>query len=141
MAMVAGGIANRGLVMRPYLTDRVRKPDRSTLVKFKPKELNQAVKPQTADQVAAMMESVVSGGTGTAGAIPGVRVAGKTGTAETGVSGRNTTWFVSFAPVDNPKVAIALVLQNQSGTGGSNSAPLVKQIMEALLRSPSNSNR
>jgi peptidoglycan glycosyltransferase len=137
MAMVAGAIANKGVVMKPYLTDRVRKPDKSILVKFKPEEFGRAVKPQTADQIASMMESVVSGGTGTAGAIPGVRVAGKTGTAETGVSGRNTTWFVSFAPVDNPKVAIALVLQNQTGTGGSNSAPLVKEIMEALLRSPS----
>ncbi|HEY6584720.1 MAG TPA: penicillin-binding protein 2 [Gaiellaceae bacterium] len=139
MAMVAGAIANKGVVMKPYLTDRVRKPDKSILVKFKPEEFGRAVKPQTADQIASMMESVVSGGTGTAGAIPGVRVAGKTGTAETGVAGRNTTWFVSFAPVDNPKVAIALVLQNQTGTGGSNSAPLVKEIMEALLRSPSNS--
>jgi peptidoglycan glycosyltransferase len=139
MAMVAGAIANKGVVMKPYLTDRVRKPDKSILVKFKPEELDRAVKPQTAAEISSMMESVVSGGTGTAGAIPGVRVAGKTGTAETGVSGRNTTWFVSFAPVDDPKVAIALVLQNQSGTGGSNSAPLVKEIMEALLRSPSNS--
>jgi peptidoglycan glycosyltransferase len=125
--------------MKPYLTERVRKPDKSTLVKFKPQELNRAVKEETAAQVAAMMESVVSGGTGTAGAISGVRVAGKTGTAETGVAGRNTTWFISFAPVEDPKIAIALVLQNQiGGTGGTNSAPLVKEIMEALLRSPSN---
>jgi peptidoglycan glycosyltransferase len=139
MAMVSGAIANKGVVMKPYLTDRVRKPDGSTLVKFKPTEYRRAVKPETADQVAAMMESVVAAGTGTAGAIPGVRVAGKTGTAETGVAGRNTTWFMSFAPVENPRVAIALVLQNQiGGTGGTNSAPLVKEIMEALLRSPSN---
>ncbi len=62
-----------------------------------------------------MMESVVSGGTGTAAQIPGVRVAGKTGTAETGRAGRNTAWFVAFAPVDKPQVAIAVVLQNQSG--------------------------
>ena len=83
------------------------------------------------------LEGVVSGGTGTAAQIPGVRVAGKTGTAETGHSGRNTTWFISFAPVDNPRFAVAVVLQNQSGTGGSTAAPIAKEILQALLRSPS----
>jgi peptidoglycan glycosyltransferase len=139
MAMVAAAIGNKGMVMEPYLTDRVRKPNGSTLVKMKPDELRRAVKPQIADEIAAMMEGVVSGGTGTAAQISGVRVAGKTGTAETGRQGRNTTWFISFAPVDNPKVAVAVVLQNQSGTGGSTAAPIAKQIMEALLRRPSNS--
>jgi penicillin-binding protein A len=137
MAMVAGAIANKGVVMEPYLTDRARKPDGSVLVKFKPKELRRAVKPEVADEIASMMESVVTSGTGTAAQIPGVRVAGKTGTAETGRSGRNTTWFISFAPVDNPKYAVAVVLQNQSGTGGSTAAPIAKEILQALMRSPS----
>jgi penicillin-binding protein A len=138
MAMVAGAIANKGVVMEPYLTDRVRKPDGTTLVKMKPDELRRAVKPEVADQIAAMMEGVVSGGTGTAAQISGIRVGGKTGTGETGRQGRNTTWFIAFAPVDDPKVAVAVVLQNQSGTGGSTAAPIAKQIMEALLRRPSN---
>jgi penicillin-binding protein A len=137
MAMVAGAIANKGVVMEPYLTDRVRKPDGSLLVKMKPHELRRAVKPEIADEIASMMEGVVTGGTGTAAQIPGVRVAGKTGTAETGHSGRNTTWFISFAPVDNPRFAVAVVLQNQSGTGGSTAAPIAKEILQALLRSPS----
>jgi peptidoglycan glycosyltransferase len=138
MAMVAGAIANRGVVMEPYLTDRIRKPDRTLLVRMKPDELRRAVKPEVADQIASMMEGVVSGGTGTAAQISGVRVAGKTGTAETGRAGRNTAWFIAFAPVDNPRVAIAVVLQNQTATGGTVAAPIAKQIMEALLRSPSN---
>jgi peptidoglycan glycosyltransferase len=125
--------------MEPYLTDRVRKPDGTTLVKMKPDELRRAIKPEIADQIAGMMEGVVSGGTGTAAQVSGIRVGGKTGTAETGRQGRNTTWFISFAPVDDPKVAVAVVLQNQSGTGGSTAAPIAKQIMEALLRRPSNS--
>jgi penicillin-binding protein A len=137
MAMVAGAIANEGVVMEPYLTDRVRKPDGSLLVKTKPHELRRAVKTEVADEIASMMEGVVTGGTGTAAQIPGVRVAGKTGTAETGHSGRNTTWFISFAPVDNPRFAVAVVLQNQSGTGGSTAAPIAKEILQALLRSPS----
>jgi penicillin-binding protein A len=138
MAMVAGAIANRGVVMEPYLTDRVRKPDGTTLVKMKPDELRRAVRPEIADQIAAMMEGVVSGGTGTAAQISGVRVAGKTGTAETGRAGRNTAWFIAFAPVENPSVAIAVVLQNQTATGGTVAAPIAKQIMEALLRRSSN---
>jgi peptidoglycan glycosyltransferase len=140
MAMVAGTIANRGVVMEPYLTDRVFEPDGSLLVRMKPDELRRAVKTEVADEIAAMMEGVVSGGTGTAAQISGVRVAGKTGTAETGRAGRNTAWFIAFAPVDNPRVAIAVVLQNQSGTGGEVAAPIAKQVMEALLRSPSNSS-
>jgi len=139
MAMVAGAIGNKGVVMEPTLTDRIRKPDRSVLVRIKPDELRRAVKPEVADQIASMMEGVVSGGTGTAAQISGVRVAGKTGTAETGVAGRNTAWFIAFAPVDNPKVAVAVVLQNQTDTGGTVAAPIAKQIMEALLRVPSNS--
>jgi peptidoglycan glycosyltransferase len=139
MAMVAGAIGNKGVVMEPTLTDRIRKPDGTLLLKIKPNELGRAVKPEVADQIATMMEGVVSGGTGTAAQISGVRVAGKTGTAETGVSGRNTTWFIAFAPVENPKVAVAVVLQNQSATGGTVSAPIAKQIMQALLRIPSNS--
>jgi peptidoglycan glycosyltransferase len=139
MAMVAGAIGNKGVVMEPTLTDRIRKPDGTLLLKIKPDELRRAVKPEVADQIARMMEGVVSGGTGTAAQIPGVRVAGKTGTGETGVSGRNTTWFIAFAPVDNPKVAVAVVLQNQRATGGTVSAPIAKQIMQALLRRPSNS--
>ena len=63
-------------------------------------------------------------GTGTAGQISGVEVAGKTGTAETGVAGRNTTWFVAFAPAENARIAVAVVLENQTGTGGSTAAPL-----------------
>ena len=82
----------------------------------------------------AMMEKVVQSGTGTAAQIPGVPVAGKTGTAETGVNHVNTTSFVAFAPADAPKVAVAVYLENQHGVGGQTAAPIAKQIMEALLR-------
>jgi peptidoglycan glycosyltransferase len=139
MAMVAGAIANGGVVMKTTLTDRVRKPDGTLLLRVKPDELRRAVKREIAGEIASMMEGVVSFGTGTAAQIPGVRVAGKTGTAETGVAGRNTAWFIAFAPVEDPQVAIAVVLQNQTATGGEVAAPIAKQIMQALLRTPSNS--
>jgi peptidoglycan glycosyltransferase len=134
MAMVAAGIANGGVVMRPYVVERVVAPDGSEVTKTKPDALGQAVDANHAAEVARMMELVVQGGTGTAAQIPGIRVAGKTGTAESGVRGTNTTSFMSFAPADNPRVAVAVLLERQSGTGGTTAAPIAKQIMEALIR-------
>lgn len=134
MAMVAASIANGGLVMRPYVVERVVAPDGSTVTKTKPDSLGRAISENTAADVATMMESVVQGGTGTAAQISGIRVAGKTGTAETGANHVNTTWFICFAPVENPRVAVAVVLERQSATGGTTAAPIAKSIMEALIR-------
>jgi peptidoglycan glycosyltransferase len=133
MAMVAATIANGGVAMRPYVVERVVAPDGSIVTKTKEELLGRAIKENTASDVAGMMEQVVRGGTGTAAALPGIRVAGKTGTAETGASHVNTTWFICFAPVDNPRVAVAVVLEHQSGTGGTTAAPIAKAIMEALI--------
>jgi peptidoglycan glycosyltransferase len=134
MAMVAATIANGGMVPRPYVVERVVAPDGSTVTETKPDTLGRAVDANHAAEVAEMMELVVSGGTGTAAQIPGISVAGKTGTAESGVQGTNTTSFMSFAPADNPRVAVAVILERQSGTGGTTAAPIAKQIMEALVR-------
>lgn len=135
MAMVAAGIANGGVVMRPYVVERITAPDGGTVTRTKPHVLSRAVSPKTAAELTQMMQAVVQAGTGTAAQIPGVAVAGKTGTAETGASGVNTTSFVSFAPADNPKVAVAVFLENQRGVGGRTAAPIAKTIMETLLRS------
>ena len=134
MAMVAATIANGGVVMKPYVVEKVVAPDGSEVTKTKPDALGRAVDANHAAEVARMMELVVQGGTGTAAQIPGIRVAGKTGTAESGVQGTNTTSFMSFAPADNPRVAVAVILERQSGTGGTTAAPIAKQIMEALIR-------
>ena len=134
MALVAAGVANDGVVMRPTLVDRIVAPDGKVIQRTDPKQWKEAIKPQTAAELTAMMESVVEAGTGTAAQIPGVAVAGKTGTAETGVQGQNDTWFIAFAPADHPRVALAVALSNQSGTGGETAAPIAKQIMEALLQ-------
>ena len=134
MAMVTATIANGGLLMRPYVVERVVAPDGSTVTQMKPDTLRRAISEHTANDVTTMMEAVVQGGTGTAAQLSGIRVAGKTGTAETGESHVNTTWFICFAPVENPKVAVAVVLERQSATGGTTAAPIAKSIMEALLR-------
>ncbi len=139
MAMVAAAVGNGGVVMRPYVVASIRAPDGTRLARTRPERLGRAVSARTAAEVTAMMEAVVASGTGTAAQLPGISVAGKTGTAETGVAGRNTTWFVSFAPSDRPRVAVAVVVENQSGTGGGVSAPIAKTVMQALLADGSNS--
>ena len=134
MAMVVAGIANGGTVMKPYSVEKITAPDGGTVFRTHPHVLSKAISPQTAATLTQMMEKVVQSGTGTAAQIPGVPVAGKTGTAETGVNHVNTTSFVAFAPANAPKVAVAVYLENQHGVGGQTAAPIAKQIMEALLR-------
>jgi penicillin-binding protein A len=134
MAMVAAGIANGGVVMKPHVVDKITAPGGATVSRTHPRELSRAVKPETAAELTSMMEAVVRSGTGTAAQISGVSVAGKTGTAETGASGVNTTSFIAFAPADAPKVAVAVILENQHSVGGRTAAPIAKTIMEALLR-------
>jgi peptidoglycan glycosyltransferase len=135
MAMVAATVANHGALMRPHLIERIVSPGGKTITHLKPQQLARPIKRQTADQLAHMMELAVTGGTGTSAQIPGIRVAGKTGTAETGRTNVHTTWFAAFAPVEAPRIAIAVVVENQlGGFGGTIAAPIAKQVMEAVLR-------
>src|SRR5206468_3205582 len=104
---------------------------------FHPKVFGQPVSAGNATTMTSMMESVVQSGTGTAAQIPGVPVAGKTGTAQSN-SGLPHCWFVAFAPAQNPKIAVAVMLLDGGGagpnaTGGTVAAPVAKTIMEAAL--------
>jgi peptidoglycan glycosyltransferase len=140
MAMVAGAIGNRGELMEPQLVDRIVTPKGHTILRKKPHVIRQAVRKSTARELAEMMRGVVSEGTGTAAQIAGYSVAGKTGTAETGAP-TNTTWFIAFAGRDEEspaEVAVAVVLQNQSGVGGTTAAPIARAVMEAILSSRKN---
>jgi peptidoglycan glycosyltransferase len=138
MAMVAAGIANGGAVMKPHAVKEVRSPKGKLVTRIRPHKYSQATKPATAAAITDMMIKVVEGGTGRAAAIPGIKVAGKTGTAETGRRNVYTAWFIFFAPADDPKVAGAVVLENQlNGFGGKVSAPIAKAIMQAILPSTS----
>ncbi len=110
------------------------------LASLKPHLFRRAVTPQTAAELRNMMIAVVQGGTGTEAQIPGVVVAGKTGTAET-ATGSNVydAWFIFFAPAEHPVVAGAVVVEHQlNGFGGAVAAPIAKQLMEAILPTPSN---
>lgn len=132
MAMVAAGVANGGVVMKPYVVAEERAPDSSVLSRTSPQELSRAVSPQVASELTGMMIGVVQHGTGTAAQVPGIAVAGKTGTAEN-VPGKPThAWFICFAPAQNPQVAIAVIVEN-GGTGGVTSAPIARQVLRAVL--------
>src|SRR4051812_2416410 len=134
MALVGATIANKGAVPKPYLLQKVVAADGSTVTKTTPQTLGQAIRPSTAAELNQMMQLVVQGGTGTNAQIPGVAVAGKTGTAELGLGTVYDAWFVAFAPADNPRYVVAVVVAKQpNGFGGSVSAPIAKVILEKLL--------
>jgi peptidoglycan glycosyltransferase len=134
MAEVAATVANRGRLMRPHMTSRIVDPDGRTVQRISPHVQSVVMKPSTADAVRQMMEAVVNEGTGTPAQIPGVQVAGKTGTAETQIgTAINNVWFIAFAPASNPKVAIAVTLKGVPGQGAAFAAPIAREVMERLL--------
>jgi penicillin-binding protein A len=134
MALVGATIANKGVEPRPYLVQKVVGSDGSTVATTTPQTLGRVIKPQTATELNQMMQLVVEGGTGTTAQIPGVPVAGKTGTAELGLGSVYDAWFVAFAPANNPRYVVAVVVEKQpNGFGGSISAPIAKVILEKLL--------
>jgi len=134
MAMVAGTIANGCTLMRPHLMDRITDRGGAVVRENRPSELRQVCSAETAAQVTQMMRNVVREGTGTAAALGGLDVAGKTGTAETQTPGINNAWFIGFAPAAAPRVAVAVVVEATTGTGGVEAAPIARQVMEAAIR-------
>ena len=136
MAMLAGAIGASGRLVEPQAVDRIVSPGGRVVLRQRPRVIRQAVSRSTADAVASMMRLAVRSGTGTAAQVSGWSVGGKTGTGETGVAGANTTWFIAFASRDETtpaQLAIAVVLQNQAGTGGATAAPIARAVMEAIL--------
>jgi penicillin-binding protein A len=134
MAQVAAAVANHGTLMVPHLTDRIVDPDGRTVQRIGPRVQAVVMKPATAAAITSMMEAVVNEGTGTSAQIPGVQVAGKTGTAETQIGASiNDVWFIAFAPAANPTVAIAVTLRGVPGQGAAFAAPIAKRVMESLL--------
>jgi peptidoglycan glycosyltransferase len=142
-AMVAATIANDGVTMTPYLVDALKGPDLSSIATTAPQELRRAVSPQ----VAATLTDLMVGAeqvTQQKGAIAGVQIASKTGTAEHGTDPRNTpphAWYIAFAPAQAPKVAIAVLVENGgdrlSATGGAVAAPIGRATIAAALREAS----
>ncbi|GIU98814.1 MAG: penicillin-binding protein A [Actinomycetota bacterium] len=139
MALVAGAIANGGVLMRPRLVTEVRGPDGRVVETFEPEPISRPMDEMDAALLTAMMVDVVERGTGTAARIPGVRVAGKTGTAQHGVGRPPHAWFVAFAPAEDPRVAVAVIVLDggslgSDATGGRLAAPIARAVIEAALR-------
>lgn len=137
MAMVTAAIANDGDLMTPYLVETVRAPNLSVLDEAEPQRMSEAMSESTASVLTDILVSTVTDGTGRNAQIPGVDVAGKTGTAQTGGDRGNIVWFTSFAPADDPQVAVAVVVEPPPGTsdvsGGALAAPVARSVMEAVL--------
>ncbi len=138
VAMVSAAVANKGAVMAPFLVKQTRGADLDVIDQTAPKQLGQAVTPEIAASLTRMMEAVVTSGTGTRAQIPGILVAGKSGTAQHGEGLAPHAWFTSFAPVDDPKVAVAVVVEDggnagMSAGGGRIAAPIARDVMEAVI--------
>lgn len=137
MAMVAAAVANEGVAVSPFAVRRIFDADAGTFEETEITELGRAMTSDTAMTLTQMMERVVTEGTGRQAAVPGVRVAGKTGTA-TGSEGFSNPWFIGFAPVDDPTIAIAVFIEGsavsgESASGGSLAAPIASELIELWL--------
>jgi penicillin-binding protein A len=140
MAMVASAVANGGKLMKPQIWSRVVDPDGRVTKSLDPSEYSEPMSEETAAELNAAMQDVVNSGTGTSAAIPGVAVAGKTGTAETpsnedcgGGSDENQAWFIGFAPADDPQIAIAVSIECTTQFGGEIAAPIFRDVAETIL--------
>ncbi|HKA92538.1 MAG TPA: penicillin-binding transpeptidase domain-containing protein [Acidimicrobiia bacterium] len=138
MALSASAVANNGQIMQPHVADRITDGDDNTVKTIGAKGWQTAMTPQVAATVTQLMVSVVERGTGTAARIPGVSVAGKTGTAQVQGAAAPHAWFVGFAPVEDPQVAVAVIVEHggsagSEATGGRVAAPIAAQMMRMVL--------
>ncbi len=132
MALVAAAVADGGTLMKPYAVQEVVDAHGDVVQTARPTAWHTVMSAQTAATLNTMMQDVVNAGTGTAAALQGIQVAGKTGTAEKG-NGTNQAWFIAFAPANAPRVAVAVTIENTSATGGEVAAPLAAAVMRAAL--------
>ncbi len=135
MAMVAAAVANGGTLMAPHLMTRIRDRGGDIVRTAQPNDLGDVMDPTVAAELTEMMKSVVEQGTGTPANLSaaGVDVAGKTGTAESDDPNRNQAWFIGFAPAEAPTVAVAVVVEDTSGTGGAEAAPIAAQVISEAI--------
>ncbi len=132
MAMICSTVANNGSMMRPYIVDSITK--NNIMIKdTSPKVISQVISPECADYVAQQMINAVKNGTGTRAQISGVMVAGKTGTAEN-EKDKDHSWFVGYAPAEDPQIAVAVILENDGRSGGDTAAPIAGSVMSKYLQ-------
>ena len=144
MALVAAGVANGGEIMEPRLVKEVRSPDGVILDKSAASVRTRAIPGDTASKLGNMMRQVVTEGNLTAAQIPGVEVAGKTGTAQNS-SGQPHSWWISFAPADDPEIAVAVMIENgaeisDEGDASTPAIPVSTNIIKAYLAEQNNAS-
>ncbi|MET0275414.1 MAG: penicillin-binding transpeptidase domain-containing protein, partial [Acidimicrobiia bacterium] len=138
MAMVAAAIGNGGTMMTPHVAQQVTDADGKVLRNIAPTPWKTCTSPATALEVTNMMVQVVQNGTGTGARLGDIAVAGKSGTAQTGVVGEAPhAWFIAFAPAEAPQYAVSVMLEGKGGsleqTGGAISAPIAGAMLAAAL--------
>lgn len=135
VAMISAAVANNGELMTPQLVDEVLANDLRLLERFEPSVYSTPMSTRTASEVNRMMVASVSQGVASAAQIPGIPVAGKTGTAETGIGEGRSFWFTGFAPANAPEVAVAVVVEGDSadGTGNSVAGPIARAVLEKVV--------
>ncbi|MGI8684078.1 MAG: peptidoglycan D,D-transpeptidase FtsI family protein [Acidimicrobiales bacterium] len=140
MALVAAGVANGGVIMKPHVMAEIRDSEGGVVRSYQPEQWLKAMEPQNAATLRDMMIAVVNNGTAGRAAVPGVQVAAKTGTAQT-VGDNSHAWLIAFAPAVQPRVAVAVIVESQPGlgdtvTGGRIAAPIAQAVLKAALGTP-----
>jgi peptidoglycan glycosyltransferase len=140
MALVAAGVANGGIIMKPHVMAEIRDSEGGVVRTYQPEQWQKAMEPQAAAALRDMMVAVVNNGTAGRAAVPGVQVAAKTGTAQT-VGDNSHAWLIAFAPAVQPRVAVAVIVESQPGlgdtvTGGRIAAPIAQAVLRAALGTP-----
>jgi peptidoglycan glycosyltransferase len=134
MAQVAATVANDGVLMKPTFTQEVKDPDGRVSEELDPEEQSEVMSTESADQLASMMTDVAEEGTASSLSLGGIPFAGKTGTAEIDLEGLNQVWFIGFAPVDDPQIAVAATVERCTGCfGGDTAGPIAMAVMQDLL--------
>lgn len=131
MAMLAGSIGNEGIMMKPFVVNAITSPDNSILEQHQPMTWRQVSSPETINIIYEDMKNVINHGTGTRAKVPGIEMIGKTGTAENS-TGKDHAWFIGCANMPNEDIAFAVIVEN-SGFGGSEAAPIIKNILTSIL--------
>lgn len=133
MALIAAAVANDGVIMRPYIVSSSKLSSDTTVYSRRPEQLSRAVDGAIAESVGEMMVECVKSGTGKGARVSGISVAGKTGTAENEHKNAEHSWFIAYAPADEPKIALAVILENTGLTGGEACAPIVRDLIRVWL--------
>ena len=132
MAMITSAIANEGVMLKPRLVNKITDKEKKTVYEAEDEVLSKVTSKDTAEKIREMMIGVVNEGTGKKAYLDSTQIAGKTGTADKS-DGNLDAWFVGFAPAYEPKLAIALLVEDSQGTGGDIAAPIARNIIRDII--------